>query len=150
VFTRSAGRIKDLVVTVRRQRVPARMEAFAGLAALADAASRDAGFGQDDALRVRLVLEELFTNTVHHGHGGGGEQPVEVALDVTAGHIRLTYEDSAPAFDPNVPPARDPAAERPVGRLGLVLVRSLARELSYERVGDRNRLVLTLTASPSR
>jgi serine/threonine-protein kinase RsbW len=134
-------------VTVRRQRLPARMDAFATLAAFADRAARDAGFAKDDALRLRLVLEELFTNTVHHGHGGDSDQPVDVVLDVTQGQIRLTYEDTAPAFDPLTPPAPRPAAVPPVGQLGLALVRGMARELSYERIGGRNRLALSLPAA---
>jgi len=134
-------------VTVRRQCIPARMDAFISLATFADIAARDAGFARDDALRLRLVLEELFTNTVHHGHGGDSDQPVDVALDVMPGQIRLTYEDTAPAFDPRTPPAQRPAEERSVGQLGLALVRSMARELSYERIGDRNRLSLLLPGS---
>jgi anti-sigma regulatory factor (Ser/Thr protein kinase) len=124
------------------------MDAFATLAAFADSASRDAGFAEDDALRLRLVLEELFTNTVHHGHGGDSDQPVDVVLDVTPGQIRLTYEDTAPAFDPRTPPAQRAAEERPVGQLGLALVRSMARELWYERIEGRNRLALSLPGSP--
>jgi serine/threonine-protein kinase RsbW len=139
--------IKDLLVTVRRQRIPARMDALVTLAAFADSAARDAGLARDDALRLRLVLEELFTNTVHHGHGGDSDQPVDVALDVMPGHIRLTYEDTAPAFDPRTPLAQGSAEERPVGQLGLVLVRSMAREFSYERIGGRNWLSLLLPGS---
>jgi anti-sigma regulatory factor (Ser/Thr protein kinase) len=147
VSTRSVGRIKDLLVTGRRQRFPARMEAFAALAAFADGAGRDAGFGRDDVLRLRLILEELFTNTVRHGHGGDSDQPVDVVLDVTPGQIRLTYEDTAAAFDPRTPPPQGPAEERPVGQLGLVLVRSMARELSYERIAGRNRLTFLVSSS---
>jgi anti-sigma regulatory factor (Ser/Thr protein kinase) len=133
-------------MTVRRQRFPARMDAFAALAAFANGACPDAGFGHDDALRMRLVLEELFTNTVTHGHGGDSDRPVDVVLEVTYGRIRITYEDTAPAFDPRTPPPVPPG-ERPVGRLGLVLVRSIARELSYERVEGRNRLDFSLWRS---
>jgi len=135
-------------VTVRRRRVPARMDAFASLAAFAEGACRAAGLTGDDALRLRLVLEELFTNTVRHGHGGDCDQPVDVVLDVTRGRIRLTYEDTAPAFDPRTPPARHPGRGRPAGGLGLVLVRRMAPDLSYERVGDRNRLVLSVPGAP--
>ena len=146
MFTRSVGRIKGVFVTVRRQRFPARMDAFNALAAFANGACRDAGFGHDDTLRMRLVLEELFTNTVSHGHGGDSDRPVDIVLEATPGRIRITYEDTAPAFDPRMPPPA-PAEERPVGHLGLVLVRSIARELSYERVEGRNRLGFSLSCS---
>lgn len=134
-------------MTVRRQRFPARMAAFTALAAFAEGACRDAEIGGDDVLRLRLVLEELFTNTVHHGHGADSDQPVDVVLDVTPGQIRLTYEDTAPVFDPRTPLAEDPLEERPVGHLGLVLVRSMVEELCYERIEGRNRLTFAFPKS---
>jgi anti-sigma regulatory factor (Ser/Thr protein kinase) len=123
------------------------MDAFAALAAFADGAARDAGFGRNDLLRLRLVLEELFTNTVRHGHGGDSDHPVDVTFDVTCGRVRVTYEDVAAEFDPCTPPLRAPAEERPVGELGLILVRTWARDLAYQRIEGRNRLTLSLSAS---
>jgi anti-sigma regulatory factor (Ser/Thr protein kinase) len=122
------------------------MDAFPALAAFAETACREAGLGSGDVLRVRLLLEELFTNTVHHGHGGDSNQPIEVALELTPRKITVVYEDTAPTFDPLASPAAavDPAAE---GRLGLVLVRGMAHDLMYERIDGRNRLRLSLIAS---
>jgi anti-sigma regulatory factor (Ser/Thr protein kinase) len=149
VSTSAVARIKDVVVSARARRFPARMDAFPALAAFAEAACRDAGLGRDDVLRLRLVLEELFTNTVRHGHGGDSDRSVEVALEVTPRKITLVYEDTAPPFDPLAPPASTDAADTvPVGRLGLALVRGLARDPTYERVEGRNRLRLSLYGSP--
>jgi anti-sigma regulatory factor (Ser/Thr protein kinase) len=120
------------------------MDAFAALGALAEGAAHDAGLTRNDALRLRLVLEELFTNTVHHGHGGDSDHLVDVILDVTPGQVRLTYEDTAAEFDPRTAPAPLPAESPLVGQLGLALVLGLTRDLSYERVGGRNRIVLSL------
>jgi hypothetical protein len=67
---------------------------------------------------------------------------------VTPRKITLVYEDTAPAFDPLAPPASTGAAGAPpVGRLGLVLVRGMARDLTYERVEGRNRLRFSLYGS---
>jgi serine/threonine-protein kinase RsbW len=143
VFTRSGGGIKAVFVTVRRQRFPARMNAVAALAVFSNGACLDAGLNRDDVLRMRLVLEELFTNTVSHGHGGDSDQPIDVVLDVTPGLVRVTYEDTAPAFDPCTPLPL-PEEEFTIGHLGLVLVRSIARELAYERIEGRNRLSFSL------
>jgi serine/threonine-protein kinase RsbW len=136
-------------MTVHAQRFPARMTAFPTVAAFVEAACHDAGFESADALRLRLVLEELFTNTVSHGHCAESDQPVDITLDVTPGSIRVTYEDTGPAFDPRASgPAHGPAAHPPpVGRLGLILVRRIARDLAYERVEGRNRLSLSVHSS---
>jgi anti-sigma regulatory factor (Ser/Thr protein kinase) len=123
---------------------PARMDAFPRVAALVDEAGAAAGFGRDDAMRLRLVIEELFTNTVVHGHGADSEAPVRLTLDSQPGRVGVTYEDTGPPFDPRGrEEAVDPAALRP-GGLGLVMVNRLGRELTYARVEDRNRLALVI------
>ncbi len=134
-------------MSVRVRRFTARMDSFPDLAAFAEAACRDASFGRADILRLRLLLEELFTNTVRHGHRGDSDRPVDVTLDVSPGKIGVVYEDTGPAFDPlaQPPSSADPGA--PVGRLGLVLVRGVAADLVYERIEARNRLRFSLRAA---
>ena len=85
-----------------------------------------ARLGRDACLRLTLLGEELFTNTVAHGHGRDSEAPVTIAFDVEPGRIGLVYEDTGPAHDPFAFVASpDEAAgveERPVGGLGVVLI----------------------------
>ena len=136
-------------MSVRARSFPARMDAFPALAAFAETACGEAGLGSGDVLRVRLLLEELFSNTVHHGHGRDSDEPIEVALELTAREITIVYEDTAPMFDPlaSLAPPTAAADAAPEGRLGLVLVRGMAHDLLYERVNGRNRLRLSLNAS---
>jgi anti-sigma regulatory factor (Ser/Thr protein kinase) len=47
----------------------ARLGAFSEVRALLHEFGLRAGLCRDDALRLTLIVEELFTNTVHHGHG---------------------------------------------------------------------------------
>ncbi len=136
-------------MSVRVRRFPARMSSFPALAAFAATACGDAGLGRNDTLRLRLLLEELFTNTVDHGHGGESDRPIDVALEVEPRKVTVVYEDTAPAFDPLAPCLSPETSDvRPVGQLGLVLVRGLAADLVYERVEGHNRLRFSLCASP--
>lgn len=121
---------------------PARMDAFPRVAALVERVAAEAGLARDDALRLTLVLEELFTNTVTYGHGGDCEAPIHIALAARSGGVAVLYEDTAPPFDPLT--AETPA--RDVGGLGLRLIRSLSRDLAYERVAGRNRITLVVDA----
>lgn len=108
------------------------------------------GLSRDDARRLELIVEELFTNTVVHGHGGDSDAPVRIQLDVGDMHLMLRFEDTAPAFDPRQHLGATPSAlqaelhERAVGGLGLHLVVQLAERLDYSFVEGRNRLQLTL------
>lgn len=131
---------------------PARMDALAGVTDLVERVGLAANFAHHDSLRLALVLEELFTNTVTHGHGGDSEAPVEIAFDVEPGRVTLTYEDTGPPFDPfaSAAAARDRTTlgDLVPGGLGLVLVARLASEGTYARVQDRNRISLVVRGSP--
>ena len=127
---------------------PARLGALPEVAAFTAEACGDAGLGHDACLRLTLLLEELFTNTVVHGHGGGSDALVSIGFDVGPGRIRLTYEDTAPPHDPfaAVAPPDEAASvdDRLVGGLGVLLVASMARDVEYRRVDGRNRIALTI------
>jgi anti-sigma regulatory factor (Ser/Thr protein kinase) len=91
-----------------------------------------------------LALEEVFMNIVVHGAGPGTR--VEVSLAVAADALTMTVEDNGPAFDPLALPAPDVTAsldERPVGGLGVFLVRQTMDAVSYRRVGACNQLCMT-------
>ena len=124
-----------------------RLPSFADVRALAEAFGTAAGADHGTTLRVVLLLEELFTNTVTHGYADAGEDLVWVTLALGTGVIEITYEDAGPAFDPltGAPaPSLGPHGEEP-GGLGLALVRGLSTSAAYARVGHRNRITLTVS-----
>lgn len=90
----------------------------------------------EDSLRVQLLVEELFINTVDHGFSGKTGAPVHLHLSRDARGLSLHYEDAAPAFDPRQPP---PATnESTIGGRGLTLLQGMSREIDYCRDGSRN------------
>ena len=127
---------------------PARRDALPQVEAFLAEACAGAGLAHEMCLRTTLLVEELFTNTVVHGHGGDSEAPVRLDCEVAPGRIALVYEDTAPPHDPFAAVASpDPAADvedRPVGGLGVLLVSAMARQVEYRRAGDRNRISLVI------
>lgn len=129
---------------------PARMDCLAPAAAFVEAFCELHGIADNDAMRLKLMLEELFTNTVKHGHGGDSDAPIGIELCVGVAEVALRYEDTAPAFDPlqhlaAAPPDLDAAIDkRRVGGLGVHLLAQLAHRLAYEYDGGVNRIQLVL------
>ncbi len=108
----------------------------------------EAGVGRERCLRLNLVLEELFVNTVRHGYRGDCDAPVWVTLAADAATVRITYEDTAPPFNPYAwLPGKSPDTTgklRKLGGLGVLFTRELAATRDYAYVFGRNRIRLAL------
>jgi serine/threonine-protein kinase RsbW len=103
-----------------------------------------------DLMALQLALEETITNVIHHGYrdapAGSRRFTVEFsAPDQPPPRIRLVITDDAPAYDPLARPEVDtslPLEDRPVGGLGVHLVKKLMTHAAYARHEGRNILAL--------
>ncbi|HQZ46347.1 MAG TPA: ATP-binding protein [Usitatibacteraceae bacterium] len=109
-----------------------------------------AGIDRQPCLKLNLVVEELFLNTVKHGHRGGSDAPVWITLTAVHGGIRMTYEDRAAPFNPFAAATREMlealADSRREGGLGVLLAHGLTTESDYAYLFGRNRIRLALAA----
>jgi anti-sigma regulatory factor (Ser/Thr protein kinase) len=96
------------------------------------------------ALRIQLVLEELFLNTLLHGYTEHCDNTtITLELKVQPDVAWLVYTDNAPTFDvyqelSSLAPA-DPTRE---GGKGLYLIRELPSRLDYQALDSGNRVSL--------
>jgi serine/threonine-protein kinase RsbW len=95
---------------------------------------------RERCLRLNLVLEELFINTVNHGHRGDCDAPIWIMLNAQPEAVQVTYEDTAPAFNPLV----HHVEIGKIGGLGVLLTRELAAARDYTYLFGRNRIRLSL------
>jgi len=104
------------------------------------------GLPEPERARLLIILEELFTNVIRYGYPDGASAGrIEVALAAQPGRIEIDFSDDGAPFDPlaeRSPEIDLPSAERPVGGLGLHILRSLVHEARYRRARGRNRLTL--------
>lgn len=109
-----------------------------------------------DLMALQLALEETITNVIHHGYrdapSGSRRFTVEFSAPAESPpRIRLVITDDAPAYDPLARPEVDtslPLEDRPVGGLGVHLVKNLMPRAAYARHDDHN--ILTLERELSR
>ena len=91
---------------------------------------------------VLLALEEAFVNICHHAYAHG-EGDIEIICAIDNGAFVLEIADRGKPFDVLSLPDPDTSLgieERPVGGLGLYLIRTLTSNVSYKRENDQNRL----------
>jgi len=94
---------------------------------------------------LNIAVEELVLNAIKHGRCSPVEGAIGVGLWLSAQELHVTITDTGIPFNPlNAPPPDLTAslAHRPIGGLGIHLVRSLMNSVEYERQGGENRLRL--------
>jgi anti-sigma regulatory factor (Ser/Thr protein kinase) len=99
-----------------------------------------------------LVIDEIISNVERHGSASGTEPRLWCELVRRPDTVEMIVVDDGPAFDPlqQPEPRLEGALEdRPVGGLGIFLVRRLMSDVRYERRDGRNRLRLTVRFTPA-
>ena len=126
----------------RREAFSAHRSELARLKSFVEAFCAEEGVPRERCLRLNVVLEELFVNTIKHGKRGDGEAPVWVSLGAESGQLGVVYEDAAPPFNPYAwLAAESPALLKP-GGLGVLLTRELSATRDYAYIFGRNRIRL--------
>ena len=106
------------------------------------------GWSSEVLFQLRLVLEEIIINVISHGSRDGRLACVRVSLRQDANVLRLELSDDGIAFNPLSASPPDVSLEiedRPIGGLGVHLIRTMMDSISYRREGDWNRLLVTKT-----
>jgi anti-sigma regulatory factor (Ser/Thr protein kinase) len=125
--------------------------AFAEIPAANEAASRWlAGRNVPPAADylANLAIEELVTNCIKYGYDDSSEHLIEIELKLSDGQLEITVTDDGHPFNPLELPEPNtslPIEERPIGGLGIHLLRKMSDAMDYTRADGRNRLTLRKT-----
>jgi anti-sigma regulatory factor (Ser/Thr protein kinase) len=137
-------------VSTRRLSVPATDDGIRAALDALEALTASHGLSKAVTWPVGVSLDEVLANVVRHGlEGRGGEATVDLEMRLDLGvepaECEVVVVDDGPEFDPLSVPEPDRALgieERPIGGLGMALVRRLMDEVQYERRDGKNRLRL--------
>ena len=98
---------------------------------------------QREMSALHIILDEICSNIVRHSKATGFEMGVE-QTDEPRG-VRMTFVDDGIAYNPLShadPDTTLSVDERPIGGLGIMMVKKMASSVSYSRDGDRNRFTV--------
>ena len=102
---------------------------------------RRRGLAVEVARDLNLAVEEIVTNIITHGYADDREHRIGVHLNLEPGEVRIDVEDDAPPFNPLEAREVDtttPLRDRPIGGLGIHLVRKVTDGLEYKRLSGKN------------
>ncbi|MEY2429392.1 MAG: serine/threonine-protein kinase RsbW [Verrucomicrobiota bacterium] len=92
-----------------------------------------------------LVLEEHLTNLMNYAYADDLSHEIIVRFEVHQGALAIEVEDDGAPFDPLLRPEVDtsvPLEEKPIGGLGIHLIRKFMDDVHYRR--ERGKNILTL------
>ena len=137
---------KQRDVKMRRSIVlPNDVQEVPKLTAFVDAVCEAVGFNSTLTMKMNLAIEEAVVNVMNYAYPRGTKGDVTIEALSNDVRLKFTIIDSGTPFDPTVHSDVDTtlsAQDRPIGGLGIHLVRNIMDSINYERIDNLN--VLTL------
>ncbi len=101
--------------------------------------------GKQLAFKLRLALEEAVVNVMEYAYPKGTAGNVNIRVTSDGHRLKFVITDSGISFNPTEASTADTTLsveERPIGGLGIFLIRELMDSINYERTEGKN--VLTI------
>jgi anti-sigma regulatory factor (Ser/Thr protein kinase) len=111
-----------------------------------EALAREAGIAKEHLHKVQLAVEEYLTNVFKYSFDQPANHQVKVRLQLENGDLSLEFEDEGRPFNLLEFPAPDltvPLDQRPIGGLGIHMIRQSMDRVEYRRSGGKNIVLMT-------
>jgi sigma-B regulation protein RsbU (phosphoserine phosphatase) len=138
-------RIQQEARLKRSLTLPNDISSIPQLNAFIEEAAEEMGLDPSVTMELNLAIEEAVVNVMDYAYPAGKKGTVEIGLSANEERLKITIKDSGVPFDPTVKDDVDTtlsAEERPIGGLGIFLVRQLMDSINYERINGQNILTL--------
>ncbi|HHE74509.1 MAG: ATP-binding protein [Deltaproteobacteria bacterium] len=103
------------------------------------------GISDKSMFEMNLALDELFTNIISYGFQDCQEHIIKVSITVEGDQLQMRIEDDGVPFNPlesETPDIQCGIEDCKIGGLGIHLIKKLMDDIQYQRVADKNILVL--------
>ncbi len=120
--------------------------------AFVDAFLEEHGCPMKVQMQIDIAVEEIFVNIANYAYEAeGGDAEIRIGMgkpDASEGgrEVFITFIDSGIPYDPLAKPDPDitlSAEDRPIGGLGIYMVKKSMSSVSYERKEDKNILTIS-------
>ena len=115
------------------------------LAEFVEMVCEEVGFDMGTSMSLNLAMEEAVVNVMNYAYPTGTVGNVNITAEANDERLKFVISDSGKPFDPTTKSEVDTtmsAEDRPIGGLGIHLIRQIMDSINYERMGEMN--VLTL------
>ena len=133
------GKMKELI------EIENRVEDLAVLAGKIDEVAEKWSLSMPLTMNINLVLEEAVSNVIFYAFNDPDKHLIQISLSLENKTLTLEIVDDGISFNPLSrlePDVSLPVEERPIGGLGILLIKKMMDQVSYTRVNNQNRLTL--------
>lgn len=96
-------------------------------------------------MNINLALEEAVANIIMYAYPSLEQHDILLRATISPSQLIFLLTDNGQSFDPTEVEDADVSLsieERPLGGLGIFLIRSIMNEVSYQRFDGENRLTM--------
>jgi sigma-B regulation protein RsbU (phosphoserine phosphatase) len=126
--------------------LPNDIETIPQLNEFIDTVAEEIGLDMSLTMSLNLAIEEAVVNVMEYAYPEGEQGNVDIEVIADDKWLTFIISDNGIPFDPTTQKDADTtlsAEERPIGGLGIFLVRQLMDSINYQRKDGKNILTLS-------
>ena len=131
---------------VNELKIEAKKENFEKVLAFVDEALEKAGVPYEVQLSVEMAIEEIYLNIVYYAYAQkDGDAIILTDINEKDKILTLTFIDEGPEYNPLLkedPDTTMDIMDRPIGGLGILMVKKMMDDVVYCRENGENRLTI--------
>lgn len=130
---------------MKELKIDAKVEKLNEVLAFMDAELEAVDCPMKTQIALDVAVEEIFVNIAHYAYGAEGAGGAVLQFEISPEEAMITFIDEGTAYDPLA--KEDPditlsAEERPIGGLGIFMVKKSMDDVTYRREDDKNILTI--------
>lgn len=110
-----------------------------------EAVAEEAGVDMRTMMKLQLVMEEMVANVIFYAYPKGTSADITLTAEIDGQELTFVLSDSGKPFDPTAKEDADTESnpmDREQGGMGILIVKNIMNEVSYQRFGETNQLTL--------
>ena len=100
------------------------------------------------AMKLQVAMEEMVTNVIFYAYPTGSSADITLTAESDGKELTFVLSDTGKPFDPTAKEDADldvNPIDREQGGMGILIVKNIMNEVSYQRLGDMNQLTMKKT-----
>ena len=97
------------------------------------------------AMKLQVAMEEMVTNVIFYAYPEGTSADISLTAESDEKELTFILSDTGKPFDPTAKEDADTETnpmDREQGGMGILIVKNIMNEVTYQRLGDMNLLTM--------